>query len=76
MEYAEGMRDFKRLEIWRRAHALAIALHELAADYGRLGVRDLKLMSQDNWSRYSTETIEIRRMTFGYRKRVLEDELE
>jgi four helix bundle protein len=119
------MRDFKRLEIWRRAHALAIALHELAADYGRMGyghlrsqllraadsigtniaegcgsesnrefarfldmsiksasetenhlisARDLKLMSEENWLRYSTETIEIRRMTFGYRKRVLEDE--
>ena len=125
MEYAEGMRDFKRLEIWRRAHALAIALHELAADYGKLGyghlrsqllraadsiatniaegcgsesnrefarfldmsiksasetenhlisVRDLKLMSQENLLLYSNATIEIRRMTFGYRKRVLDDD--
>jgi hypothetical protein len=31
-------------------------------------------MSQENWLRYSNETIEIRRMTFGYRKRVLEDD--
>jgi four helix bundle protein len=39
-----------------------------------ISTRDLKLMSQENWLRYSNETIEIRRMTFGYRKRVLEDE--
>ena len=119
------MRDFKRLEIWRRAHALAIALYELSADYGRLrygnlrsqlvkaadsiatniaegcgtesnrefarfldisiksasetenhliSARDLELMSPETWLRYSTETIAIRRMTFGYRKRVLEDD--
>jgi four helix bundle protein len=41
-----------------------------------ISVRDLKLMSHENWHRYSTETIEIRRMTFGYRKRVLEDKSE
>jgi four helix bundle protein len=119
------MRDFKRLEIWRRAHALAIALYELTAGYGRLGfgqlrsqltkaadsigtniaegcgaesnrefarfldmslksasetenrlisTLDLKLMSRRNWLRYSNETIEIRRMTFSYRKRVLEED--
>jgi len=119
------MRDFKRLEIWRRAHALAIALYEVTADFARVGhghlrsqltraadsiatniaegcgsesnrefarfldisiksaaetenhlisARDLKLMSQDDWLRYSTETIEVRRMTFGYRRRVLEDD--
>jgi four helix bundle protein len=39
-----------------------------------ISVRDLKLMSQENWLRYSNETIEIRRMTFGYRKKVLEDD--
>jgi four helix bundle protein len=119
------MRDFKRLEIWRRAHALAIALYELTAGYGRLGfgqlrsqltkaadsigtniaegcgaesnrefarfldmsmksasetenhlisTLDLRLMSRKNWLRYSNETIEIRRMTFSYRKRVLEED--
>jgi hypothetical protein len=39
-----------------------------------ISVHDLKLMSRENWLRHSTETIEIRRMTFGYRRRVLEDE--
>ena len=119
------MRDFKRLEIWQRAHALAIALYKATGNYGRLGyghlrsqlmraadsigtniaegcgaesnrefarflemsiksatetenhlisVRDLNLMSREDWFRYSTETVEIRRMTFGYRKRVLEDD--
>ena len=35
---------------------------------------DLRLMSRKNWLRYSNETIEIRRMTFSYRKRVLEED--
>ncbi len=39
-----------------------------------INARDLELMSPENWLRYTTETIEIRRMTFGYRKRVLEDD--
>jgi four helix bundle protein len=121
------MRDFKRLEIWRRAHALAIALYKATAGYGRLGYGhlrsqlmraadsmatniaegcgadsnrefarfldmsiksanetenhlisafDLHLMPRENWLRYSAETIEIRKMTFGYRKKVLEDDEE
>src|SRR5215813_11774612 len=36
------MRDFKRLEIWRRAHALAIALYKATAGYGRLGYGHLR----------------------------------
>jgi four helix bundle protein len=32
-----------------------------------ISARDLELMSQENWLRYTTETIEIRRMTFAYR---------
>ncbi len=39
-----------------------------------ISARDLELMSQENWLRCTRETIEIRRMTFGYRKRVLEDD--
>ena len=119
------MRDFRRLEIWRRAHALVVALYKATAGYGRLGyghlrsqlmraadsiktniaegcgtesnrelarfldmsiksanetenhlmsVRDLQLMPREQWLRYSTETVEIRKMIFVYRKRVLEDE--
>src|SRR5215831_1524035 len=119
------MRDFKRLEIWRRAHALMIALYKVTAGYGRLGhghlrsqlmraadsiktniaegcgtdsnrelarfldmsiksanetenhlitVLDLQLMPHANWLRYSTETVEIRKMTFAYREKVLQDD--
>jgi len=119
------MRDFKRLEIWRRAHALAIVIYELSTDFGRAGfgslrsqlsraadsigtniaegcgtdsnrefarfldmsiksaaetenhlitARDLRLISSDAEQRHSNETVEIRKMTFAYRKRVLEDE--
>jgi four helix bundle protein len=36
-----------------------------------LAARDLRLVTLDEWQKYSTETIEIRRMVFGYRKKVL-----
>jgi four helix bundle protein len=36
-----------------------------------LKARDLELISFDAWQKYSDETIEIRKMTFGYRKQVL-----
>ena len=119
------MRDFKRLEVWRRAHALGIAMHEISVDFGRVGhahlksqltraadsiatniaegcgsetkrelarffdisiksatetehhlinARDLRLISIEDWKRYSNETIEVRKMTFGYRRKVLEDD--
>src|SRR5262249_11584901 len=119
------MRDFRRLKIWRRAHALAIALYKATAGYGRLGyghlrsqltraadsigtniaegcgtdsnrelarfldmsiksanetenhllsVHDLQLMPRENWLSYSTETIEVRKMIFRYREKVLEDD--
>ncbi|HEV8448978.1 MAG TPA: four helix bundle protein [Gemmatimonadaceae bacterium] len=121
------MRDFKRLEIWRRAHALVIALYKATAGYGRLGyghlrsqlmraadsiktniaegcgtdsnrelarfldmsikssnetenhlisVHDLELMPREQWLRYSAETVEIRKMTYAYRQKVLEDDEE
>ena len=118
------MRDFRRLEFWQRAHAMAIELYKRTANYGRIGygrlssqltgaadsiktniaegcgaasnrefarflemsiksatetenhlitVYDLKLMSRESWLRYSTETVEIRRMIFSYREKLLED---
>ena len=36
-----------------------------------LKARDLGLMSQEKWQRYTDETVEIRKMTYGYRKKVL-----
>jgi|SRR6476646_1509106 four helix bundle protein len=119
------MRDFKRLEVWRRAHALAIAIDEISADFRRsrhghlrsqltraadsiaaniaegcgsqtkrelaryldiaiksatetenhlIKARDLGLISQADWLRYSNETIEIRKMAYAYRKRVLQSD--
>ena len=117
------MRDFKRLKIWQRAHALAIALHKRTRTFGRKGysrlknqitdaadsvhdtiaegcgaatnkefarfldmsikslneteghlltARDLDLMAIAEWNKYTNETIEIRKMTYTYRRRVLE----
>ena len=37
-----------------------------------LSARDLELFSLGTWEKYSTETVEIRRMTFTYRKKVLQ----
>jgi len=37
-----------------------------------LSARDLGLMSPDVWQKHSAETIEIRKMIYGYRKKVLQ----
>src|SRR5690349_21544170 len=119
------MRDFHRLEIWRRAHALAIAIHEAArelrgtafaslrsqltraaesiagtivegcgaatkAEFARfldmsiksatetehhlLTARDRRGFTERRWRKFSTEVVELRRMTYSYRKRLLEDD--
>ena len=119
------MRDFRRLEIWRRAHALAITVHEVArgmrgnefaslrsqltraadsiaativegcgaesnrefarflemsiksaseTEYHLLSARDRRVLNPARSRRLSNEAIEIRRMTYVYRERLLEDE--
>ena len=116
------MQDFKHLQMWQRAHALAIATHKLAHSFGRAGyahlrgqlvraadsiesnivegcgaesnrefarfldisikssnetefrllsARDLALISPSDWQKHTAETIEIRKMIYGYRKKVL-----
>jgi four helix bundle protein len=37
-----------------------------------LNARDLDLFSLDEWQKFSTEAIEIRKMTYTYRKKVLQ----
>ena len=41
-------------------------------EYRLLTARDLALISHPCWERHSTETVEIRKMVYAYRKRVLE----
>ena len=116
------MQDFKHIEAWQRAHALAIEIDKLTRGFSRLGyahlksqlnksadsisetivegcgadsnrefarfldmaiksanetegrllkARDFGLISYQDWERYTNETIEIRKMTFGYRAKVL-----
>ena len=118
------MRDYHRLEIWRRAHALAIAVHEAArglrgnhftalrsqltrsadsvaativegcgastardfarfldmsiksaseTEYHLLSARDRGALMDGRWRQLSNEVVAIRRMTFIYRRRVLEE---
>jgi four helix bundle protein len=121
------MRDYHRLEIWRRAHALAIAIHDLArrlrgnefatlrsqltraadsiaativegcaaasarefarfldmsiksaseTEYHLLSARDRHALTDGRWRQLASEAVEIRRMTYVYRKRLLEDTTE
>ena len=117
------MRDFHRIQIWRRAHALAIAIHGVAkelrgnefatlrsqltraadsmaanivegagsastrefarfldisnksaseTEYHLLSARDREVLSEHRWQLLTIETAEIRRMTYAYRKRLLD----
>ena len=43
-------------------------------EYHLLVARDLGLLSEDEWRRFTAETIEIRKMTYSYRKKVPESE--
>ena len=116
------MQDFKHIQAWQRAHAMAIAIHKLARHFSRAGhahlrvqltkaadsiatnivegcgsgtnkefarfldvsiksaneteyhllsARDHDLISLADWQKFTAETIEIRKMTYGYRKKVL-----
>ena len=38
-----------------------------------LAARDLELFSLDEWQRFTTETIEIRKMVYVYRRKVIEN---
>jgi four helix bundle protein len=40
-------------------------------EYHLLVARDHGLLSLDEWQRFSAETVEIRKMTYGYRRKVL-----
>ena len=39
-----------------------------------LKTRDLNLISLDEWEKYNAETIEVRKMVFGYRRKLLASE--
>jgi S23 ribosomal protein. len=117
------VQDFKQIQAWQRAHALAIALHKSASHFSRVGhahlrsqltraadgiaaniaegcgaatskefarfldisiksanetehhllsARDLNLVSPEAWQTFTAETIQIRKMTHGYRKKVIQ----
>ena len=38
-----------------------------------LSARDHALISPDDWAHHTSETVEVRKMIFGYRSKVLED---
>jgi four helix bundle protein len=40
-----------------------------------LKARDLGLLAPDEWQRYTAEIIEIRKMTYGYRKKMLANDI-
>jgi len=45
-------------------------------EYHLLKARDHNLISPDEWNRFTAETVEVRKMIFGYRKQVLEHDLD
>jgi four helix bundle protein len=54
------------------ARFLDMAIKSANETEGRLlKAKDFGLISHDDWERYTGETIEIRKMIFGYRKQVL-----
>lgn len=118
------MRDYHKLEIWRRAHALAISIHGTArglrggqfaalrsqltraadsvatnivegsgaasarecarfldmsikstseTEYHLLSARDRKALADHRYHELASEAVAIRRMTYAYRKRLLEE---
>lgn len=40
-------------------------------EYHLLSARDFALISPSDWQKYTAETVEIRKMTYGYRNKVL-----
>ena len=42
-------------------------------EYHLLCSRDLALIPENEWSKFTTETVEVRKMIVGYRKRVLSE---
>ena len=43
-------------------------------EYHLLVSRDLSLINHDDWQKYTAETIEVRKMVYGYRVQVLSDD--
>lgn len=72
------MRDFKRIKASTNkdfARFLDVSIKSANETEGRLlAARDLGLIAPDAWQKYSAETIEVRKMIYAYRKKVLEDE--
>lgn len=64
---ASTNKDFARL--------LDVSIKSANETEGRLlAARDLGLIAPDAWQKYSAETIEVRKMIYACRKKVLEDE--
>ena len=43
-------------------------------EYHLISAKSHELFSQKEWERFNAETIEIRKMTYGYRKKILEED--
>ena len=63
------VRDYHRLEIWR-----ARMRWRSRSIYHLLSARDRRALIHRRWRQLSSEAVEIRRMTYTYRKRLLEDD--
>jgi hypothetical protein len=62
--------DFKTLKVWRKAHALALNVHRVAArlrgsEYHLIVARDFGAINRTDFDSVSSQTIEVRKMLYG-----------
>jgi four helix bundle protein len=68
----EGCGAAKRKEFARYLDIAIKSANE--TEHHLLSARDLELISLDDWEKHNRETIEIRKMTYGYRKKILKED--
>lgn len=71
------MQDFRNLDVWHKAHALAIDVHKTLVrhkrsevEYWILLARDVGYFPQSDFERLTSNAIEVRKMLFGLRRAV------
>ena len=64
------MQDYHHLNVWNKAHALAIDVHRVAGTFPLIAARDLGLLEAATYEDLADRTTEVRRMLGGLIKKV------
>jgi hypothetical protein len=69
------MANFKKLEVWEKAHALSLFSHDVAlgirgAMYASLAGRDIGVVSKEDFVSLSSQAKTVRMMLYGLLKRL------